>query len=49
LVWQTLAFVARYGHQPLDVMLDMTVPDLHRLADAIGNLLDKESAPTERD
>ena len=41
--WKTLAFLGRYGHQPIEEMKRMTSRELHLLARAIGELLEEES------
>jgi hypothetical protein len=44
-IYDVLAFVGRYGHQPVDVLLEMTFNELSLLADALQRLMDKEGDP----
>jgi hypothetical protein len=41
-IWKTLAFLGRYGHQCVDVCLDMTLADLFALAGEVGSLIRDE-------
>lgn len=43
IIWRVLAFGARYGHQPLDVLLTMPTIDLQRFTKAVGSLIERES------
>lgn len=43
-----LAFVGRYGHQPLDVAMRLTVPDLELFAECVGELIKEESPKLPR-
>jgi len=42
-VWKMLAYVCRYGHQPITALLQMPVGNLRRLADKIADLIEKEN------
>jgi hypothetical protein len=44
-IWDVLAFVGRYGHQPVDTLQRMTFNELSMLADALQRLMDKEGDP----
>jgi len=48
MLWQLLAFLARYAHQPFDVLLDMTLVDLSDLADAVAQIMKEESELAKR-
>ena len=37
-----MAFLGRYGHQPLDTMLDTSVTLLQEFGNAVGELLEVE-------
>jgi len=41
-LFQTVAFLGRYGHQPADIVLAMPVTTIMRLAEEVGELLRKE-------
>jgi hypothetical protein len=43
-----MAFLARYGHQPYDVMLRMPVVDLIELSEAVGKIMEEEAEQTRR-
>jgi len=43
-IWKTLAYVCRYGHQPIPALLSLSVSDLRRLADKIADLIEKENS-----
>ncbi len=40
--WKLLAFLGRYAHQQIDVLLGMTVRDLTAMAEATGALIESE-------
>jgi hypothetical protein len=42
-IWRLVAFLGRYGHQPVEGCLGMTFPDLCSLAESVGELLREES------
>ena len=42
-LWKLLAFLGRYGHQPVDVCLDLPTMDLHQLASGVGEIMEEES------
>lgn len=41
-IWRMLAFLARYGHQPVSGLLDLTLAELHELQENVGRLLEDE-------
>lgn len=41
--WDQIAFLGRYGRQPADVCLRMTLRRLHRLTKSIARLMEEES------
>ncbi len=43
-IWKLLAYVGRYGHQPVDVACRLTVRDLSKLADCVAELVQAENA-----
>lgn len=45
-MWNRLAFCARYGGQPLDLLIDMDVGDLAMFANAIGEIVKEENRPS---
>lgn len=44
-IWRLLAFVGRYGHQPVDALLRMTIIDLAAFSVALQDLMNKEGDP----
>lgn len=40
-----LAYVARYAHQPLDVLLGLTLRDLQDFHDAVAGIVEEENRP----
>lgn len=47
-LWKMIAFLGRFGHQPANVCLDMTMLDLQSLAHQVGELLREESESMKR-
>lgn len=47
-IWRVVAFLGRYAHQPVDVLLGLPVDDLIRLSDATGYVLDKEAEAQQK-
>lgn len=43
-IWKMLAYVGRYGHQPVNVAMQLTVRDLSKLADCVAELVREENA-----
>ncbi len=43
-----LAFLGRYGHQPVSVTMRLPVRDLEKLTTAVGELLKEETDPLMR-
>jgi hypothetical protein len=43
-IWKLLAYVGRYGHQPVNVARQLTVRDLHRLAGKVAEIVEQENA-----
>lgn len=39
-----LAYVGRYGHQPVNVARQLTVRDLNRLAGKVAEIVEQENA-----
>lgn len=46
-IWRTLAYVGRYGHQPVNVARQLTVRELHKLAEKIAEIVEKENAASK--
>lgn len=44
-VWGTLAYCARYGKQPLDVLHGMTLSELATFSRAVSDIVREENAP----
>ena len=44
-IWRLLAYVARYGHQPLSVATQWTVRELGVFADEISRIVAVENKP----
>jgi len=42
-IWKHIAFVGRYGHQPVDVTLALPVADLRDLSSAVADLMGEEA------
>jgi hypothetical protein len=42
-IWRLVAFLGRYGHQPVEDCLHMTFADLCSLAEGVSELLREES------
>lgn len=47
-IWRTLAFLARYGHQNIDTLMDWPITDLTKLAHHISILIQEESEAARR-
>ncbi len=45
-VWLRLAFCARYGAQPLDILIDMDTGDLNSFAEALAGIVKEENKPS---
>lgn len=43
-LWKSMAFLARYAHQPLPVLMGMPVTDLLRFTRQVAEILQGESA-----
>lgn len=43
-IWDLVAFLGRYAHQPAGECMRMTVGDMQALADATGRWLSREHA-----
>lgn len=43
-IWKLLAYVGRYGHQPVTVARSLTVRELRVLADAVAEIVGEENA-----
>jgi len=41
--WKRLAFVTRYGHQPLNDVMNMPTSDLQDYTEALGELIGEEN------
>ena len=46
-IWRLLAYVARYGHQPLASLLVMPMTQVRAFADALEGLLKEEGGPLD--
>lgn len=44
-IWKLLAYVARYGHQPVDVSKRLPLRELKLLADQLAKIVEEENAP----
>lgn len=42
-MWGLLAYLARYAHQPLNVLLGMTLQDARRLSSAVAKIVREEN------
>ena len=47
-IWKMLAYVGRYGHQPVDVSMRLPVRQLRMLADALNDIVAEENGPASR-
>jgi hypothetical protein len=47
-VYKLLAFLGRYGKQPLSATLCLTIREANKLAEAIGTLMQEEREAHER-
>lgn len=47
-IWKLLAYVGRYGHQPVNVARHLTMRELRLLSEQLGLLVEEENAPAER-
>ena len=45
LLWKALAYAGRYGHQPLDGALRMTLRELDAFNEAVSNIVEEENKP----
>lgn len=43
-IWKLLAYVGRYGNQPVTVARSLTLRELRVLADAVGEIVGEENA-----
>lgn len=41
-MWDLLAFAARYGRQPLDLLMSLDYPTLHQFVSALARMIEKE-------
>jgi len=48
-LWGALAYVARYGHQPVSEMFRLTIPRFWRLHEALSDLVRQENASGDED
>lgn len=42
-IWKLLAYVGRYGHQPVSIARQLTVRELGRLADSVAQIVREEN------
>jgi hypothetical protein len=47
-IWKLLAYVGRYGHQPIDIALRLTVRQLNMLAESVAELVREENATAQQ-
>jgi hypothetical protein len=47
-IWSTIAFLGRYGHQPVDALMRLSVVDLNRLASEVSSIVHEENAAGRR-
>jgi len=45
-IWHLVAFLGRYGHQPADVCLAMTMTDLQAMGTEVNAIMRAEQAAT---
>lgn len=43
--WRQIAYLARYGHQPVDVLLGLSLRDLNSFQEAISEIVERENGP----
>jgi len=43
-IWKMLAYVGRYGHQPVNTAMRLTVRELSQLAECVAELVREENA-----
>lgn len=48
-MWRLLAYVGRYGHQPLDVALRLPRSALARFADKVEEIVREENEPRAKE
>lgn len=46
-LWDTLAYAARYGMQPLDVLFEMPMSELTIFVKAVSAIVREENAPKQ--
>ena len=46
-IWRVIAFLARYGHQQANGLLDFPLTDLRLLQDQIGSIMEDEARATK--
>lgn len=44
-IWKMLAYVGRYGNQPMNVLRQMPMREINLLAQELGRILEEENAP----
>jgi hypothetical protein len=42
-IWDLVAYLGRYGHQPASVSLQLPIGDMRRLAESVNDLVKEES------
>lgn len=47
-LWKLLAFLSRYAHQPLPVLMAMPITQLVQFAESVGTLMREESEAARR-
>jgi hypothetical protein len=47
-IWRLLAYVGRYGHQPLDTMRRMTMRELRLMSSQLAAIVEEENAPPKK-
>jgi hypothetical protein len=43
--WQEVAYVARYGHQPLEQILRLSRRELRQFKEALNSIVERENKP----
>lgn len=45
-IWKLLSYAGRYGHQPVNVAMRLTVRELGNFVHGVGELVREENAPS---
>lgn len=47
-IWRVIAFLARYGHQQANGLLDFPLTDLRLLQEQVGSIMEDEAQATKQ-